>query len=620
MGGVAQGVPLGVRAIIERRIERLGTAARELLEVAAVVGNRFEVEVVAQALGWPRGEFLVALDAVLVAQEVEELPGTPVACTFSHDLVREALYGALPAGRRADAHARVGRALERVYAADLNPFVGSLAYHFGVAAVTGTGSEAATYSRRAGDRARQQFAFEEAAGHYERGIQHLGGDLDSRLRGEMLLGLGHALAGMGDIQDARKAFVRAADAARNSAAPDVFARAALGLGFRGAAIAYADPELVEILEDAESMLATGNDALRAQVQTRLAREVFGGGDHARADALSRRALNSAQACDDPLALAAALTARHQCLAGPDHLEERLEIQERAVVLADRAGNHDARLTRLAGLAVDHLRLGDLSAVDEALATFDALAAEARPSPLAAWYRSTLEVMRAIVDGRFEAAESLADDGRVAGERAGAPNAASTHTAQVLGIRREQGRLADVGEVIAAFASDPSIVRSNESTDVSWIFLHAEVCAGAGDGAGARKVLDPVVPRLDQLRRDDFWLLALTLGAEAAVTADHHELGLQLSKRLEPHEGKMVVLGGGANCLGPVDRALGLLAAMVGDDDAADAHFRAARRITDRMAAPGLQARTRSAYAAFLTERGRHEEARALTAGASIPER
>lgn len=610
-------VPQGVRPIIERRVERLGDAARELLSVAAVVGTRFDLEVVARVLGWPRDEFLSALDAALLSHEVEEVPGTPPACSFAHDLVRDTLYTALPAGRRADLHGRVAQAMEALHSDDTGPVLGALAYHFGVARMTGTARHAATYARQAGDRAMRQFAYEDAAAYYTSGLEQVTGVHDDvGLRGEMLVGLGQALAGSGDTEGARDAFVNAAAAARLAAAPDVFARAALGAGFGGAAVAYADRDLVELLEDAESMLAVGHHALRAQVQARLAREVFGGGDHARADALSTRALSSAQACDDPLALARALNARHQCLAGPDHLEERLEIQERAVDLAQRSGHHDAVLTSLAGLAVDHLRLGDFRGVDEALAAFDALAAKGRPSPLAAWYRATFEVMRAIVGGRLAEAEVLADEARSAGERAGAYNAAANHTAQLLGIRREQGRLGDLAEVIAAFATDPAVAGSKESTDVGWLFLHAQVLADTGDSDGARKVVDGVVARLAQLRRDDFWLVALALGAEATVAAGHHTVARRLYATLSPYAGGNLVFGGAVNCLGPVDRVLGLLAAAAGDDGAAETHFLEARRITDRMGGAGLRARTRMDYAAFLTARGRDAEGRAMAEDAA----
>ena len=54
-----------------------------------------------------------ALDGALAGGLIEELPGPTLACRFTHELVRRAVYDRLSPLRRAELHLRVGEALER---------------------------------------------------------------------------------------------------------------------------------------------------------------------------------------------------------------------------------------------------------------------------------------------------------------------------------------------------------------------------------------------------------------------------------------------------------------------------------------------------------------------------
>ena len=65
---------------------------------------------------------------------------------FTHALVQDTLYAELSAGQRLRLHAKVGHALEEVYAADLAPHYGELAHHFAIAAPAGYAAEAAEYA------------------------------------------------------------------------------------------------------------------------------------------------------------------------------------------------------------------------------------------------------------------------------------------------------------------------------------------------------------------------------------------------------------------------------------------------------------------------------------------
>ena len=98
--GDAGGVPPTVRDAVLARVALLPTAARDLLETAAVLGSRIESDLL-QAVG--RAD-VSTLDACLGAGVLREAGAT---LEFRHELARQAVIGSLSAPRRLDLHRRV---------------------------------------------------------------------------------------------------------------------------------------------------------------------------------------------------------------------------------------------------------------------------------------------------------------------------------------------------------------------------------------------------------------------------------------------------------------------------------------------------------------------------------
>ena len=106
------GVPVTVQAVLAARIDRLAPEAKQLLQVASVVGK----EISAEALGLTAGVEADELDAVLrdligagFLYEIELYPRRILA--FRHPLTREVAYGTQLAEGRASTHAAAARAL-----------------------------------------------------------------------------------------------------------------------------------------------------------------------------------------------------------------------------------------------------------------------------------------------------------------------------------------------------------------------------------------------------------------------------------------------------------------------------------------------------------------------------
>jgi DNA-binding SARP family transcriptional activator len=190
------GLPPRVREALAQRLGRLGSRARRLAEVAAVIGREFDVALLAAAAD---------LDPDAVAEGIEELvrrrlvESVGVTFRFLHHRILEAARPAtLP--RRALLHRRVAEAIEKHYAADLEPHVGALADHYQRA---GAWDAAVTHLRSTADLARRRGAYREAlvsyqtalaaAAHLPRVPATLEQDIDLRL------GMRYALAPLGQL-------------------------------------------------------------------------------------------------------------------------------------------------------------------------------------------------------------------------------------------------------------------------------------------------------------------------------------------------------------------------------------------------------------------------------------
>ena len=106
-------LPNGVRALIRARFGALGEEAREILELAAVMGRSFDLSLLSRATARGEAEALGIIEPLMSSGLIVE---TEAAKTyyFSHDKLRHTLYEDINPSRRSALHLRVAGALEEV--------------------------------------------------------------------------------------------------------------------------------------------------------------------------------------------------------------------------------------------------------------------------------------------------------------------------------------------------------------------------------------------------------------------------------------------------------------------------------------------------------------------------
>jgi adenylate cyclase len=156
-------LPESVHASVLERIGRLDRRARATLLCAAAIGRRFDVRVLAAAVGRAPEVVRADIEAGCTLQLVEPDAHQGECFLFRHALTHDALYGELLATRTQALHRRIAHALERSDDATLE----EVAYHWWAGRSRRRGPSA---NERAGDHAAALHAPQLARVHYQRAL------------------------------------------------------------------------------------------------------------------------------------------------------------------------------------------------------------------------------------------------------------------------------------------------------------------------------------------------------------------------------------------------------------------------------------------------------------------
>jgi predicted ATPase len=186
-----EAIPATLADSLMGRLDRL-SATKEVAQRAAVLGREFAYPLLAAVAGLDEAALRHGL-ARLVEAEIVFVRGEPpeATYTFKHALLQEAAYGSLLKRTRQQLHARVARVLEEHFPERVASEPEVIARHYDQA---GLAAAAITHYQRAGTRATQRSANEEAIGHLRRALALVGTLPETRTRHQQELGLQMAIA------------------------------------------------------------------------------------------------------------------------------------------------------------------------------------------------------------------------------------------------------------------------------------------------------------------------------------------------------------------------------------------------------------------------------------------
>ena len=192
-------VPPSVQQAVVERVERLGPAARRVLETAALAGDPFTLDDVQPATALTDWDALEGLERALQAQLLLQADG---GYRYVHDLARSALDQALRPERRRLIHLRLAESLDARRGAP-----GRIAGHLELA---GRAAQAVPHRLAAARAAESVFAYREALDHLQAALaaQPPAARLDTHRERIRLLRLVHELAAEESELDAMDALGR----------------------------------------------------------------------------------------------------------------------------------------------------------------------------------------------------------------------------------------------------------------------------------------------------------------------------------------------------------------------------------------------------------------------------
>lgn len=602
LSGSGQDVPAAIR----RRTRTLTPAARELLGVAAVVGNEWDLSVVAAAMHRPSDALLEDTMQLRRAGLLGELGVGRFR--FGHALVRQALLDEAGLTRVALLHLRVADAIETVHGATADAVVAELAYHLIEARAVGAdATRTAAALVRAGRLATYQFDHEAAVEHFRRARELLTdiGAQAGRVYAEAVLGEGEALVRTTDLVRGFERLTEAIERAEAGGWLDLAVPAALHHSRMSSWLGRPGGDSVALLSRVLGQLGAGDSVDRSLLSSELARSLSRTADAEAAPAVLAAALAMARRTADPRAQTVALTSHFHVHLAADQRSVRRRAMEEAVDIERRTGVVDPFARAACMQFYVELEAGNVVAARERLPVFVRTARAYRFFDVELLF---VTAMLDVVDGAFTEAESCYERARELASHISGFDIEGIYGLAMFLLRRDQGRLHEVAGVLRMAARLGAL-------DVSWQPGLAALYAALDLRDDARAVLDHLVlANRVSLPADSLLGGSLSLLADAVAAAGTSSQAETVYQALAPWAGGCIMLASNA-CVGPADRYLGMLAAKAGRPAEAERHFDAALALARRSGSPLWSAQAAVAAAEHLFSRGERDRAEALLADA-----
>ena len=600
-------LPEVAKGFLRDRLAILDEATREILDAACVIGEEFDMVVLARVTGLALEHALAGVDVAVRARFLSRHADSG-KYGFVHGLIREILYDALSNARRIGLHEKIALALSSLAAVE--PRLNELAFHFH-RALPAHHEQALHYSRLAGNASLQVFAHREAAEFYSWALAALRccPVADARTTCELLLASAIALRRPGRVNESLEHCRRALELARREGFAELLVEAAQLMRPTVSMAPLPDPLVLEALEHALQLLPPEATAARAQTYGQLACIPPYSNDVKRSQELSERAVSLARETGRTELLLEALSSRFHGLSGPDTIDELLGVSDEVLRLdaASRSWwSADAFFARYHAL----LQRGDMVAAQRALEAFGQTARALRVDE-AVWQYERLRAQQRFQAGELEQAEARFHELARESRELSLGYGPFFYGSQLNALSRERtGR---------------SLPRMFDQTDAAWKLVEIVPSYQA-----ERIIYLIEVHSLDEARvafsalakngfanvtRNGSYLFTLAKLATSATLLANKEPASALYERLRPYPNYNAV-NGLTFCLGSVSHFLGVLAGFLERPAQAEAHFEEALVMNERIGYEPQILRTQLALAAMLERtpsKARRERAKRLVA-------
>jgi DNA-binding SARP family transcriptional activator len=154
---------------IAMRVARLTESSRALAEVASIIGQGFDVDVVRDVTGWGENDVLDALSDLIDRHIVKDTGGrSGYAYAFSHHVIQSTIYAGVSEQTKVHRHRRVARVLEENYRDRAWQFAADVARHYDLGHEP---EQAAGAWLTAGRYAHSVYAYDEALRYLGRSLE-----------------------------------------------------------------------------------------------------------------------------------------------------------------------------------------------------------------------------------------------------------------------------------------------------------------------------------------------------------------------------------------------------------------------------------------------------------------
>lgn len=410
-------LPRTIRDAVLVRLGHLSAEARQLADLAAVIGARASHDALAFVSALDETALLGALDELrhlrILTERSEE---RAIVYDFSHPILQETLYAELGLARARALHAHVAERLESFYGAKAGDHVDELAFHYLRSDARRLAGKAVQYLRSAGTHAMAMHANREAANYLTAALELRDRpEGDARSDGpELVQELARARQRLGEYDTALSLWSRAAEVAERGqqespSAANSSSLATIRRNMGMASFWSGRHEDALRFYDAGIAAAVEAGASKIEARTLIAKGMClqGLGRRDEAEGEVQRALAIAERLGEPGLLARAHRALLLLYVWTGPPEKAREHGERAIALAEQSGDRGVAWSAHWALAMLGGLTAHVDAVSRHLSEAQRLAEELR-SPLLRVWTAEVSIEYHAGIGNWEAAVSEAE--------------------------------------------------------------------------------------------------------------------------------------------------------------------------------------------------------------------